>query len=965
MAKLTLSRRWLTPVCRFALALPWALVIAPRTAHAVGEQNGRIAGTITDKLSQAPLPQARVTVKSGALIGGPRSVLTGDDGSYEINALSPGTYEVELAFEGAKPLRRRIVVRQAETFPLNIEWSVELASEDKKVIIEERRMTRPDSTQTGTVLSADTQARVATSRSYQGITQQVAGVSFSAGQGNPNIKGAMDSHNRYLVDGLDITDPVTNTFSANINFDSIASVEVVTGGTEAQYNSLGGIINLVTNAGGNEWHLDSSLYVNNQALSAGNQFGSQLYDGSRPFSRLAKSPNASYQGNLNVGGPLVKNKLWMNLSFEYRRNERSLNIGLPFELQHPSQIANTYLARLKLTWAPSERHRVTLSASADPASFDNSAQDQYRLGVAENHQNQGGIFSILQWDYFISDKVNTNLQAGFQYSNINTGPQGYFGNIDNSAYKGTGKYSTANDQWLADRPQQYNNDDGTTWYQGSSITFDRRYTVQFDPSISVRGNAAGKHEAKFGIQTRWNYHGSETSTPGNSTYSNQGGGEGEKGLCLEKMGQTAGCDLRTDSPPYENHQEGFSIGGFVQDRWTVTKWLRINPGMRVDYGRTTNSIGQVVSNLIGFGPRIGLVFDLTQDSKTIFTAYYGRANEVLSLLASAYADVASTSTTYKYNHDTMMWNQRNTAGGIDGYRVESDFNDPARNQVLRGLEGLKDRQPPHTDEVTLTFRREVFENSAASVDYTYKRVGNIWDNIEVNQVWDPTGTRVTNYFNGQAQQVFLYARPDDNWRVYHGVDFSLESRPRQEWDFNVVYTLSWLYGPGSEQFAQVSGLQSLSQFYNRRLFNNFDGFLPEDHRHNLKIRASYTFKGLTIGTFLNYLSGSPLTKLFFNQNEGGYTNRRSPTGTEPTTPNSVAGASEFRLPATLTVDTRISYDLGATLLKKVHLTFIADIFNMFNLDSATDLQNIDVPTFGTITSRQTPLRVQLGARLQY
>ncbi len=970
MAKLTLSRRCLPSVARLLLTLSGAVVVAPQAAHAVGEQNGRIAGVITDKLSQSPLPGARVSVKSGALIGGPRSVLTGEDGSYEINALPPGTYQVELNFEGAKPLRRRVVVLQGETFPLNIEWSVELAAEDKKIIVEERRMTRPDTTQTGTVLTADTQGRVATRRTYQTITQQAAGVSFSAGQGNPNIKGAMDSHNRYLVDGLDITDPVTNTFSANINFDSIASVEVLTGGAEAQYNTLGGVINLITNAGGNEWHLDSSLYVNHQTLSAGSQFGDQLYLGVRPFARLDRSPNASYQANFNLGGPLVKNKLWLALSFEYKRDETSLNIGPPFYLQHPPLLANRYLARIKLTWAPTERHRVTLSASTDPASFDNANQDPYRLAVAENRQNQGGVFTILQWDYFISDKVNTNLQAGFQYSTIDFGPQGYYGTIDPSAYRGTGRFSTANDTWLADRPQQRNNDDGTTWYQGGAIVPDARYTVQFDPSVSVRGNLAGKHEAKFGIQSRWNYHTASVTTPGGMTFSNQGGGPGEAGLCLPEQNRTAGCSLRTDTPAYENHQSGFSIGGFVQDRWQVTKWLRINPGFRLDYGRSENSIGQVVSNLLGFGPRLGLVFDLTQDQKTIFTAYYGRANEVLSLLAASYADVAATSTVYRYNHGTNMWDKRNTTGGIDGYRVEADYADPTRNQVLRGLDNLRDREPPHTDEITLSFRREVFENSAAGVDYTYKRVGNIWDNIEVNQIWDPTGTRVIDHVNGQSQLIYLYARPDENWRVYQGVDFTLESRPRQEWDFSVVYTLSWLYGPGAEQFAQVSGYQSLSQFYNRRLFGNYDGFLPEDHRHNLKVRASYTLKGFTIGAFMNYLTGAPLTKLYYNQNEGDYTNRRSATGTAPSMPNSVAAVSELRLPDVLTMDTRISYDLQS-VLKKVHLTLIADIFNLFNLNAALPLSSSqgieyrDVPTFGQVTSRQPPLRVQLGLRLQY
>ena len=52
--------------------------------------------------------------------------------------------------------------------------------------------------------------------------------------------------NHYLVDGLDITDPVTNTFSANINFDSIASEQILTGGFEAwktaglPYTTFGG-----------------------------------------------------------------------------------------------------------------------------------------------------------------------------------------------------------------------------------------------------------------------------------------------------------------------------------------------------------------------------------------------------------------------------------------------------------------------------------------------------------------------------------------------------------------------------------------------------------------------------------------------------------------------------------------------------------------------------------------------------
>ena len=111
------------------------------------------------------------------------------------------------------------------------------------------------------------------------------------------------------------------------------------------------------------------------------------------------------------------------------------------------------------------------------------------------------------------------------------------------------------------------------------------------------------------------------------------------------MGQTQGCNLLTFSPAFRNQQLGFSVGAFAQDRWQITQFLRVNPGIRVDYGRTTNSRGEEVSSLIGFGPRLGLLFDLTQDGKTLFTAYYGRSNEVLSLLAAAYADITPSSLT--------------------------------------------------------------------------------------------------------------------------------------------------------------------------------------------------------------------------------------------------------------------------------------------------------------------------------
>jgi hypothetical protein len=931
------------------VALVLALCAAPSVVYAVGEQNGQIKGTITEAASGAPVPGATVTVSGSSLIGGPRNYTTGDDGTYQAVELPPGRYDVEVSYSGVKPIKRRVVVRQGETLPLDIAWSPELAQAEVTVVVEERHMTKPDSTQTGTVLSADSESKIASGRSYQGIALQVAGVVDINGGGNPQIKGGNYTMNHYLVDGLDITDPVTNTFSANINFDSIGSVQVLTGGMEAEYNSMGGVINLITNAGSDEWHVDTSLYINNQAFSTGNQYGPNTYNGVRDFSGLDKTPTQRYQANLNVGGPILKHRLWFNFSFEYRYSETSNPAGPPLNIQEPPETSQTFLARLKLTWAPNEKHRITLSASGDPAFFNYVDQDNARLPVAEDYQGQGGVFAILQWDYFKSQNLNTNVQLGFQYNNIYTGPQGKFGVDIGSESK---PFGPANQKYDPNAPQHTNNDDGTVWHQGGAITSNARYTLQFDPSVSLRGNAAGYHDAKIGIQSRYVQFNYDVETPGLYTYSDVNGGPGEDGLCNEMTGN--GCNQRTASPKYSQVLKGFGAGLYVQDRWRPIKRLTIMPGIRFDYGYAQNTRGETVTNFFGVGPRLGLTLDLTGDQKTIFRVFYGRANETLSLLTAAYADATPINTTQQWNQMTKNWDFLANSGGPGGYRL-----DPHADT-------------PHTDEVLLGLSREIFNNSVASVEYTYKRYGNIWDGVEVNQIWDPSGTRIVGYVDGMAHSVFRYTTPDNNYRIYQGIDFSVESRPTPNWDVYAAYTLAWLYGPGAEELGQISGTEvGRSQFYNPRQAQFYDGFLPEDVRHALKLRGSYSFHGLSLGATLQYLTGSPITKRFYNQFDATYSNKRSPQGTDPgsvsgsatASPNDPTKWSEFREPDNLVVNARLQYDFHDLI--RQHLMIIFDFFNLFDLGAGTSIRTTNTPTFGQVAARQLPFRFQLGVRYVY
>ena len=251
----------------FVLAAACATpVVVSQSAYAVGEQNARLSGTILEAGTGVPMPGAKVTIRSEAMIGGSKSVLTDDDGRFDFLSIPHGNYEVTVEYEGLQPLRRRVKLQLGETRTLKLDFAAELAQGETTKIFEERTRIDSEKVSTGRVLTAEQQAKIATGRSYQNIVQQLPGV---VGGGNPVMAGGSFRHNRYLVDGLDITDPVSNTFSSNFNFDAIGQVDTSLLAIDAQYNSLGGVINLVTKRGSDKFAVDTSFYFNHQALSSG------------------------------------------------------------------------------------------------------------------------------------------------------------------------------------------------------------------------------------------------------------------------------------------------------------------------------------------------------------------------------------------------------------------------------------------------------------------------------------------------------------------------------------------------------------------------------------------------------------------------------------------------------------------------------------------------------------------------
>ena len=247
-----------------------------------------------------------------------------EEGRFDFPLLPPGKYTVTVEYEGLKALERRVSLELGQTGKPE-DPAVGGAGESRNAD-DHRKKKRLDSDRvsTGKSLDRGITGRLATPRRYQDVVQQLPGVT---GSSNPVMAGATQRHNRYLVDGLDITDPVDGTFSANFNFDAIGQMDLLLLAVDAQYNSLGGVINLMTKSGSDKLSIDSSFYVNHQSLSLGGRAGNQLYEGRLLNQSDPSPPVASYQANLNIGGPIVKQKLWFYFSTEYRYRINSVIPG--------------------------------------------------------------------------------------------------------------------------------------------------------------------------------------------------------------------------------------------------------------------------------------------------------------------------------------------------------------------------------------------------------------------------------------------------------------------------------------------------------------------------------------------------------------------------------------------------------------------------------------------------------------
>ena len=358
------------------------LAISLFTAMSAAAQNsttGSIEGTVVD-VNGAAVPGVTVTATSPNLIR-PQSAVTNEDGVYRLGNLPPGRYAIVI--ESDKGFGRfeqtEVEVNLSRTSTVAVTLRPAGATETVEVTASSGAAIDATTNTTGTNVTTEQFSNFPTQRTVQSLytiapTVSRSGLRDSSGRDrDPSVAGSSGPENNYILDGITVSDPAFGGSGANLPFEFVQEVEIKTGAFSAEYGkSTGGIFNVITKSGGNEFRGDVFGYVTSKGMVREvEQFS---------FTGSAPSGFSEIDAGVDVGGPIIKNKLWFFGAFNPQQR-KNFFLTQTFRDEVENKVTTPFYSG-KVTWGINQNHTMTFSTFGDFSTEKGFLYGSANLGVS-------------------------------------------------------------------------------------------------------------------------------------------------------------------------------------------------------------------------------------------------------------------------------------------------------------------------------------------------------------------------------------------------------------------------------------------------------------------------------------------------------------------------------------------------------------------------------------------------------
>ena len=961
-------------------AIALLLLISP-LLFSQSRDTGAITGKVTDE-QKSPLPGATVTLTSPNLMGA-RTSLTDANGDFRFPALPPGTYSLKAEISGfGTQIQEKVRLTTTTTLTIDIVLKPAAVSEEVTVIAQSPTVDIKSTETASVTLSNEILRNIPFSQFSIDIVNMAPGVNNDTAFGASNGTGIS-----WQMDGVGVGDPAGGTAWVFLNANTIEEAKVMGIGLPAEYGGFTGVIfNLVTKSGGNKFSGHVEVLFQGQkddwpkgAWSADNlgQYMTPEYiDPDNGFPIVTTAGDRLNDVNFQLGGPIVKDKLWFYLGAQYSR-EWYYAPGFGNVIVPPSGPDDAYIEPVpdkyreprgffKLTSQLSPKTNLGVSFETDFYYRDHRTPRNDvspEATVLEDAPNYVGNFNLT---HIFSPQTFMDVKGAFFTGHYSLEPR-------------TGR-DISGHYYENDKPGMplsglKRHDNYGAWSDAKRT----RYQVNASVTHYAEDFLQGSHEFKFGVEVEHSIVGDlyHYTGPNHMYYDDYWGYYGDPDI---------GNYYATMYEGYDVKSKFIRAEVFVQDSWQVSKRLNLNLGLRFsqNWGSVQDRQGTPWKTS-RIAPRLGFTFDILGDKTTILKAHYGQFTEGMY---SYFLDRLNNNYSPKID---FVWAP--VEGSEDDFPVVGYWEETSRTThgVWSLAPGLKH---PYLNQYTIGIERELFKDTSFSVTYINREWKNPVGAYDNEATWAPYSHYASGL--GQSFQIFRRTSGDthefvignlapgvngipagvDVFRKYWGWEFLFNKRFSDRWQLLASYVYSKAYGTldnaGSDDIG-YGALSTANWVYDPNFFIsgfNTDGTpifgvqnAANDPTHMIKIQGTYVLPlDISFSAYFRAITG-----------DAWATRVRGPR-----IPDRVYYQVESRSAHHYAMDTQLDLRLEKTLMlaQKYKLGVIFDVFNVFNTNTITAwgtqagrdfyVDGIPASTQGhRLTTVVLPRRARLGLRMTF